>query len=317
MENLPNPTKGSAIARTFLQIPGWRIRGTTRNPSSPSALALQSQGIEVVKVDLDSVTTLLAAFQNATAIFGLTDFWEPYFSPTNQELAKKTGKTINEIAYETEIQHGINIATAASQIPTLTRYIYSSLADVKSLSNGKYTQVYHFDSKAQVVHYIKQHLPALFQKSSFLQVGEYVTNWKKMVTLGPKKLKDGTFVIRKPHAGDAKIPMVWVEAEPGKTLLGYGSLIGWEEFLRIWGEILGVKTRFEEVPVEEYLVDFPEDLRRELRETGLVHGELGWDGGDPDVIHPEDVSILPLILILMVELFTDEDAAGYLWDPGR
>ena len=269
----------------------------------------------MVVADANNGASLISAFKDAHAIFGVTDFWGPFLDPYTSEVASKKNQTTNEVAFDIEISHGIGIAEAAAQIPSLERYIYSSLADVTKWSKGKYTWVYHFDSKAKVVDHIKRNMPDLSKKTSYLQVGEYMTNWNKHISLGQKKLPDDSFVLRKPHSGDAKIPMVWVErdtgkfvkalveAPPGKTMLGYGSFIGWREYMETWGKILGVKTHFEQIPPDEYLADWPENLAKEVREGHLFHAEFGWDGGDPEVLHPKDVSIpqssrfsLPLII---------------------
>ncbi|KAF2466083.1 NAD(P)-binding protein [Lindgomyces ingoldianus] len=296
-------TQGYSVAQTFLSTPGWRVRGTTRNLSSPASQSLISQGVEMVLADLNSCPSLITAFHSASVIFGLTDFWGPFLSPSSQDIAEKTGQTTNEVAFDIEISHGIHIAEAAAQIPSLERFVYSSLADVKKWSQGKYTWVYHFDSKAKVVDYVRKYLPDLAKKMSCLQIGEYMTNWNKTVSLGQKKLPDGSFVLRKPHSGDAPIPMMWVERDagkfvkalvdspPGQTMLGFGSLIGWKDYIGTWGKMLGVGVKFEQIPPAEYLADLPENLEREIREGHLFHGEFGWDGGDPDVKHPKDFGV--------------------------
>ncbi|KAF2705914.1 NAD(P)-binding protein [Pleomassaria siparia CBS 279.74] len=297
-------TQGNSVAQTFLSLPGWRVRGVTRNLSSTASQTLISQGTEMVVGDSGDRPSLIAAFQDAHAIYGLTDFWGPFFSPSTATIVSAKGQTTNEAAFDIEVVHGINIAEAAAQIPSLERVVYSSLADVKRWSGGKYTWVYHFDGKAKVVEYIKESLPDLAKKTSYLQIGEYVTNWNNnQVSLGQKKLPDGSFVLRKPHSGDARIPMIWVErdtgtfvkalveAEPGKTLLGYGSLIGWREYMETWGRIVGVEAKFEQIKPEEYLKEWPENLAREVREGHLFHGEFGWHGGDPEVLHPNHFGI--------------------------
>lgn len=83
-----------------------------------------------------------------------------------------------------------------------------------------------------------------------------------------------------------------VESPPGISLLGYGSMMGWEEFAEVWGRLLGVKAIFKQIPEHEYLVGVPEDVAREVREGHLYQAEFGWDGGDPSIVHPKDVSIL-------------------------
>jgi len=53
----------------------------------------------------------------------------------------------------------------------------SSLCDATKLSGGKYTEVYHFDSKAHTVDYIRDTYPELAAKLSIVQLGSYLSNW--------------------------------------------------------------------------------------------------------------------------------------------
>ena len=71
---------------------------------------------------------------------------------------------------------------------TLDRFVYSALSDAKRWSKGKYKSVYHFDSKAQVVEYVKRVHPDLDAKMSTVQIGEYAENWRKFESLAPKKV---------------------------------------------------------------------------------------------------------------------------------
>ena len=61
--------------------------------------------------------------------------------------------------------------------------------------------------------------------------------------------------------------------------------------MRIWSSILGVKGVFKQVPESEYLAGMPENLAREIGEGHAYQAEFGWDGGDPTVVHPNDVSL--------------------------
>lgn len=54
--------------------------------------------------------------------------------------------------------------------------IWSSLPHISKISNGKFTRVYHFDSKAEVEIYIRR-LPI---KSVFYMAGFYMQNFQTM-----------------------------------------------------------------------------------------------------------------------------------------
>lgn len=100
--------------------------------------------------------------------------------PTEESLAKlRPGQTAGEFAFEKEVQQGKNIADVVATITdSLELFVWSSLSDSKKCSGGKYTSIYHFNSKAAVVDYIKDRYPKLTAKMSLLQLGWFVTNWK-------------------------------------------------------------------------------------------------------------------------------------------
>jgi hypothetical protein len=56
----------------------FKIRGITRNTNSGKAKALSAQGIEMVAADLNDESSLVQAFQGASAIFAVKDFYETF-----------------------------------------------------------------------------------------------------------------------------------------------------------------------------------------------------------------------------------------------
>ena len=142
----------------------------------------------MVRADINDAASLTAAFQGAHAIFAVTDFWAAFFNPESRASAAKKGVTINEYAHDVEVAQGKKIANAAAGIGTLERFVYSALSDVKRWSGEKYTWVWHFESKARVVEYVREELPGLAGKMSTVHVGFYATNWKLHPTFGPQKV---------------------------------------------------------------------------------------------------------------------------------
>lgn len=141
--------------------------------------------------------SLRSAFHGANAIFGVTDFWQFVQMPSTQKIAQEKGITWNEACYLQEVQHGKNIIDAAVEAAyegQLERLVLSSLADAKKASKGKYTWVYHFDSKAHFVQYLEEqgkvspHYHALLEKTSYVQIGNYLDNWTKNPIFTPKKV---------------------------------------------------------------------------------------------------------------------------------
>lgn len=62
--------------------------------------------------------------------------------------------------------------------------------------------------------------------------------------------------------------------------------------MKLWGEILGVDARYEEVPVSQWEKDVPGGFGIELGEMMAYSAEFGYDGHDPSVIYPKDVSFV-------------------------
>jgi hypothetical protein len=87
-----------------------------------------------------------------------------------------------------------------------------------------------------------------------------------------------------------KFAKALLQVEPGKNLLGYGSFIGWAEFASLWGKVHGVTCRFERVDRKVLEDAIPGPLGVELADMLEYIGEFGYDGRDPSVIHPKDVS---------------------------
>jgi NmrA-like family len=181
-------TQGGSVARTFLKEPGWRVRGITRDISSSASRRLQAEGLEMVAANLDQTQSLISAFEGANVIFGVTDFSGPFFDPRNREKLNP-GQSLNEWVYEYEKQQGKNIFDAAAATKGLKRLVFSSLSDARKWSNGKYNQVWHFDSKAHAVRDASSIHPDFFEtKVSCIQVGMYLSNWLKHPLFMPRKV---------------------------------------------------------------------------------------------------------------------------------
>jgi hypothetical protein len=292
--------QGGSVAEVYSKEPGWKVRGITRNPSSPAAEAWKAKGVEVVQADLDNTQSLIAAFKGADAIFSTTDFWGPFFNPATQSKLKP-GQTINEYVYEYEVQQGKNIADAAATVEGLDSLIVSALCDATKCSKGKYTWVYHFDSKAHIVDYINEKYPDMAKKMSIVQVGSYMSNIHQS---GPKKQADGTYRLANVGSGKVKIPHFDTVADcgyvtraalnspPGKNILGVGEMLSWTEYLKIWCDVNKVPFGgYDEVPLQGFISFMPPGLGRELGEMLAFMDEFGYDGGDPSVVHAKDLGV--------------------------
>ncbi|RXG50414.1 hypothetical protein VDGE_30609 [Verticillium dahliae] len=139
--------QGGAVAAVFLNDPllrhEWTVRAVTRDPAKDRAQKLKQQGADVVAADLNDKASLVRAFAGATAAFGVTNYWET-------------------LSIDTEIQQGKNLVDAAKE-SAVSHFIWSSLRNVKKLTQGKLAHVHQFDGKAEVEEYARQvGIPATF-----------------------------------------------------------------------------------------------------------------------------------------------------------
>jgi len=309
--------QGGSVAQTFLNDPEmkskYRLRGISRQSSSNQVFNLKSRGVEMIQADLHNASSLVTAFAGASVIFSVTDFWKPFLEPTNQAKAREQGKDIGEFGYKLEYEQGRNIADAASKIPELERFVVSMLCSTKERSNGRYDKIYHFDAKADMVTYVKSIHPDLAAKMSELNMGVFMQSWKFIPSMMvPQRMDDGVHRLRLPCNPNTLIPFVdptndtgpFVRAllalQPGVQLYGAAEMMSWNEWLALWGRIMGKQVRFEQKSVEfweeELSKSMPKGFGTEIAEMFEFMGIYGYDGGDPTCKRKEEVR--PMIIRL-------------------
>lgn len=189
----------------------------------------------------------------------------------------------------------------------------SSLPDAKRLSKGKYTKVWHFDSKAAVEDFVR-HDPAmvsagLSQKSSFIHVGVYVDNWRRSSLEMVKDPESSGYYRVQVSDGREKLPLIWIhrdtgplvkklveDVQPGARLLGVSKMASYREYFSTWARVLGKELAgdqgIKQVSPEEYAerVKGDKDHKEHMLETWEFAAEFGYDGGDPEMLYPKDVS---------------------------
>ncbi|KAI9146740.1 NAD(P)-binding protein [Paramyrothecium foliicola] len=317
--------QGGSVARTFVQLPGWRVRGITRYPSSDAAQALAKDGVDMVQGDLDDKESLIRAFEGASLVFSNTDFFSHFFQAIGSG-GVLDGRSAKEYAYDREVAQGLNIAEAAGSPlvqKTLNRFILSSLSHATKWSGGKYKDIYHFDSKAEMIRLTKERYPDVYSKMSTVQVGHYVTNWKGFPKMVPQKQPDGTFLLTRTASPSFKMPHVVTHRDTGpfvKALLGmpagknifavseYMTFPKWGE---LWGRILGVKVVYKQVSNDEFFEGAPQAVKEELGDNFDYIEEFGFTGGDPDVLEPEQLDF-KVPVTSMEDYFGSEDWSSVL-----
>ncbi|KAL1638592.1 hypothetical protein SLS58_008805 [Diplodia intermedia] len=288
-------TQGGSVARVLLESGSWKVRAITRNPNGDAAKALAAQGAEVVAADFNDEGSLVKAFevsatnmqpipqlvvwvqipfyclrriipnatdeaeywQGAHAVFAVTNFWEHLF----------TGKSQSE-AGEIEEQQAMLLAKAASQTKTLEHYIWSTIPHANDITGGRFP-VPHMDHKAKVDQRIRDELPDLAAKTTFLYVGFYSSNLAFFPNSRPFEVPgSGKYIFALPTKPSATIPVtgdvsvtvgVWVRqvlAAPDKTLGKYASVftevVSFEKMAQYWGEVTGKPAVFTEITAEGY-----------------------------------------------------------------
>jgi hypothetical protein len=163
--------QGGSVVSAYLasqKSENFRIRALTSNTSSDAALSLaKNPRVTVVGVDLNSPESLVAAFQDANFIFANTVF------PPETFITKG-----GVAAQGLEERHGLNIAQAASKIPSLQHLVWSTLPDALKVTNGKYV-IPHFQSKIPAELYLSDPKNGMNSKTTYLHIGLYGSNLER------------------------------------------------------------------------------------------------------------------------------------------
>lgn len=253
----------------------------------------------MVHADLHDPLTLIPAFKGANLIFSVTDFWKPFFDPANIARAHSEGISIGQLCYNLEYEQGKNIADAAAHPDVLAGLdkvglIASTLSSAEECSKGKYRELYHFDSKADIFpKYVEKHHPELAEKTSYMQTGYFMTSWHYMPQRWPGKQPDGTFIARMATAPEAIVPHLDVNADtghyvqalstmdPGKVVMAAGEWCSWTDWMKKWARGTGVdesKVGYEQISVEEMSAGMG-DFGKEVAEMYEHSTSPGYDGG--------------------------------------
>ncbi|CBF87461.1 hypothetical protein AN9354.2 [Aspergillus nidulans FGSC A4] len=269
------------VDRTYI------VRAITRNPSSAAAQTLLDKNIEVIEADLHDLSSLISAFKGSYAVFAVTNFFENL--PTHGI----------EGAMELETNAGINLAKAAAATETLKHYVWSTLPDSKTNSEGRIAVPY-YESKNAVDRYIRS-VPELLQKTTFVWLGwvcafggigvrNYVTFLgvdpaTKVPLLGDEKVNSGLFVKA-------------ILDQPEKTLSGKTVSAVLEQrsigdVVEAFGKAKGVQARCVKIDREVYRVLWPVwgdvlDISHAYLEDA---GGKAFSAKDEEVLTKEDLGV--------------------------
>ncbi|KAF3008871.1 hypothetical protein E8E13_011017 [Curvularia kusanoi] len=286
--------QGGSVARTFLEDTAWRIRGLTRqDPESPVSQSLSAEGIEMVQCNLHDPDSLKGVFKGANLVFSVTDFWKPFFDPNNHARAAAEGKSIGQVAYELEVEQGKNIADAvAREVNGLddVGLVASTLCSARESSRGKFKELWHFDSKADVFpSYLQETHPALAEKTSYLHTGYFFTSWQILPGRWFAKLPDGSVQMQFPTSPHMLVPHLdprkdtgpWVSAllqlPPNSTVMAASEWLTWPAWIKTWGDQTGVKTSYRQTTVADLDEHIPGGAGKEIGEMLELSSDLGYN----------------------------------------
>lgn len=94
-----------------------------------------------------------------------------------------------------------------------------------------------------------------------------------------------------PRADVGHFVKMLVDVEPGKNLLGVASWVSWNEWMDLFGKRVGAKNvKYAEMSVAEMAEMIPGGFGKELADMYQYIDRFGYDGSDPSVVTPEQVS---------------------------
>jgi hypothetical protein len=111
----------------------------------------------MVQADLDDAESLQNAFAGAHIIYAMTDFWQ-------------------SMSAEIETEQGKRIVNAAENVPQLEHFVWASLPDGKALSQGEFSNIFHWQSKADVAKHMRDSKPELWSKTIEILFPNYMEN---------------------------------------------------------------------------------------------------------------------------------------------
>jgi hypothetical protein len=263
--------QGGNVIDTILSDPAlaqkYHLRGITRDPSSRKSQALASKGVELVKADLTNTSSIEAAVRGAHGVFAMTDYWS--LLDKNKEIAQ--GKTIVDACKKEGVKH----------------LVWSSLPAVAKLSDGKFTGVAHFDSKATVEEYAESvkgdMIVSYFMPAMFMDVIKQIL-----------QEADGTLTLALPFPDpDVAWPLLSPTRDTGKYVVGLfeggQSANGVEvQAISAWTtpnkvvDVLkchtGKDVRFQSLSAQVYEGYLPENIRADMSQMMQWIGESSYYG---------------------------------------
>ncbi|KAJ8115546.1 hypothetical protein OPT61_g2833 [Boeremia exigua] len=285
--------QGGSVASVFLEQPlKYHVRALTRNVHSPGAKALEQRGAEVVAADLNDMNSLARAFEGANVIYAMTDFWQ-------------------EMSFDIEYKQGTDIANIAVELPSLVHFIWASLPDGHAISEGKFKNILHWQSKAAVTDYIRSSKPALWEKTTAILFPNYFENCKTQPGFYLPKA-DGVYVRSFPLRADTPLPNVAISdtgilvqhvIEHGneycaRTIAFYSEAISELEKLNALAKYYSIPVRYEQITEAEFRASLetkmPPISALDFTEQLMIFDDCGMIYARPEFLQANEIKGLTL-----------------------
>ncbi|KAK4541391.1 hypothetical protein LTR36_007992 [Oleoguttula mirabilis] len=289
---------GGSVARRMLKE-GWKVRAVSRNQTSAAATTLRDAGAEVVSASYDDVGSLEAAVKDAHAIFAVTNGTFDNLLEVGPEAAS-----------EREYQEILNIATAASQNTSLEHLVLHTLPSGAKMA-GKEFYVPHMDTKDKAADKIKETMPDLAKKTTFLWIGLFVSNFWSFPMMKPVELPNGwgSHAYIQPCKPDTHMYVSgnvdhnigsFVNAIlrnpdvslPAKYAFVYTDAIPFKDMLAAWSEVTGKRATFVQCSLAEYELLWGGYGKELALQFAALEAQPDWTvAHKPDVITAKELGI--------------------------
>ncbi|KAF2465316.1 NAD(P)-binding protein [Lindgomyces ingoldianus] len=249
--------QGDSVAQSFLQFPGWNVRGISRNIYSDTSLQWTSIGVEMVTASLSNTDNLCIAFADADAIFGGTEFWGQMKNLIARIFPAMSGNPLTEAYNTIERRYGNNLADAATSVAGLERFLLSTLSGSTFRSQGGVMGAYGFGAKWLSVQHLRSNFLALSSVTSLVQAASFIKNYRTLI----QSRGDGIFIFGTMRPPEVNSPWIHPPIDIGTFIKAFAlapprqNLAGGAENLN-WNQICGIFTKFFSIPIEykQYLV---------------------------------------------------------------
>jgi len=236
--------QGGTVVNALLKDGTFAVRAITRKPTSEKAKDLEKRGVQIFQADIAGpMEKLTEAMKGSYGAFLMTNFWDP----SQMQNEEESGEKLIE----------------AARLAGVKEIVWSTLTNVKKISNGKYT-VPHFTSKAEVEEKLRDLMsksPKPFEHVCFVAPSFYFENFENFM---PPKKEGDTWVFTMPMT---KTLTAFDVNEMGPAVLAcfknptkynmkridfFGENSSPEQYVKTWEKVTGKKARLNMLPMEEF-----------------------------------------------------------------